>query len=371
MQLLEQLACGYNDNITTESITMDCASIQGYLECMMEMDEIDVVTEGIDFKAMAKKLLTFIKSIFEKIRNLFGKLVSFIKNIGKRNTNSNKTVNDTINSMSKNGAFSSEPVSPATAENVIKTYGTETNNAPKIGQMTKRDVTEMILKSMKYSGPCYSNIAQAATNIGVIVDAISWSIETLLTVTWQRPDINAKDDLVAFMLKDDIVKDLSNIYPSIQRRITNNSPILDTFVRHFGNFSTAEDIQKFVEYATNRTLYVSQLGYVDITQICDGVTYIDLKLTNENVDKLSKQMKVLGESIKSCESELNRINDSTIGENRIKDYQLIVNLGNVYLMTATKVLSSTSSCMNVINTHASKFEAFIKEVNNRVSAYMK
>ena len=237
--------------------------------------------------------------------------------------------------------------------------------------MTKRDVTEMILKSMKYSGPCYSNIAQAATNIGVIVDAISWSIETLLTVTWQRPDINAKDDLVAFMLKDDIVKDLSNIYPSIQRRITNNSPILDTFVRHFGNFSTAEDIQKFVEYATNRTLYVSQLGYVDITQICDGVTYIDLKLTNENVDKLSKQMKVLGESIKSCESELNRINDSTIGENRIKDYQLIVNLGNVYLMTATKVLSSTSSCMNVINTHASKFEAFIKEVNNRVAAYMK
>ena len=56
MQLLEQLAIGNSYiNPTLESFTLECASVFGYMECMSELCESEVLLEGIDIKSIFKK----------------------------------------------------------------------------------------------------------------------------------------------------------------------------------------------------------------------------------------------------------------------------------------------------------------------------
>ena len=367
MQILEQLAFGMDDNVTIENIVAECNSIQGYLECMVDIEQMDIVVESIDLKATVKKILIFIKSIFEKMKNLFNKFVSFIRNIGKKSANSNKTVADTIDSMSKNGAFSSETVSNNVKDNVSKLYGMSTDNIPKIEQMTKRDVTEMIINSIKYSGPSYDCIAQAAAHISTIVTVISNEMEWI-DIIQSHASKGGLSTIGEMGLKTDV----SDVCRDIKRKIIQYNPILAVYLDDFGDISTPEDIQRFLEYIINRTLFV-QKGYITINQVCDGVKYVDLKLLHDNVDSLTKRMDSIKDginkfniAIKSCNKPNVQFDDALIQE-----YSAINNISNIHLMVSTKILSSVSKCMVIINTHASRFEEFIKELNDKISIYMK
>ena len=79
MQLLEQLAMGGCTNVTLESITTEYASIQGYMECMSELCESEVLLEGIDIKGIFTKIGEGIVTLFGKIRTLGSKVIGFLR----------------------------------------------------------------------------------------------------------------------------------------------------------------------------------------------------------------------------------------------------------------------------------------------------
>ena len=79
MQLLEQLAMGRCTNSTLESITTEYASICGYVECMSELCESEVLFEGISVKDIVKTVCDVIISLFGKIKKLGMKVISFLK----------------------------------------------------------------------------------------------------------------------------------------------------------------------------------------------------------------------------------------------------------------------------------------------------
>lgn len=97
-QLLEQVATGdgvnYNNQIQTD-LAMECASFVGYMECVSDMIELDVVSEGIDFKVIFNKLSEFGKIIYNKAIKIIDGLVNFVQSkILKHN---NRTNNSSIN----------------------------------------------------------------------------------------------------------------------------------------------------------------------------------------------------------------------------------------------------------------------------------
>ena len=79
MQLLEQLAMGRCTNSTLESITTEYASICGYVECMSELCESEVLFEGISVKDIVKAVCDVIIGLFGKIKKLGMKVISFLK----------------------------------------------------------------------------------------------------------------------------------------------------------------------------------------------------------------------------------------------------------------------------------------------------
>ena len=79
MQLLEQLAMDRCTNSTLESITTEYASICGYVECMSELCESEVLFESISVKDIVKAVCDVIIGLFGKIKKLGMKIISFLK----------------------------------------------------------------------------------------------------------------------------------------------------------------------------------------------------------------------------------------------------------------------------------------------------
>ena len=79
MQLLEQLAYGDTSNCSLESISMECASIQGYMECMNELYKSEVILEGTSAKDTIKKIGDLISHVLEKFKKFCEKVVGFFK----------------------------------------------------------------------------------------------------------------------------------------------------------------------------------------------------------------------------------------------------------------------------------------------------
>ena len=93
MQLLEQLAYGQYEDITNESISLECASLNGYARCVYEMMEITSVMEG----PTLEKIKNFFKTIFKKIKEILDKLIRlFTRRTSNSPSNDNKSssIND-------------------------------------------------------------------------------------------------------------------------------------------------------------------------------------------------------------------------------------------------------------------------------------
>lgn len=95
MQLLEQLALGYQE-VTEIDILTECAEINGYLECMREMNNLDIVAEnvlmeGVNFKEIISRAFTALQGIFERISNFLKKIVRFFRRKGNGLSSSTNT----------------------------------------------------------------------------------------------------------------------------------------------------------------------------------------------------------------------------------------------------------------------------------------
>ena len=94
MQLLEQLASGYNEVVESD-ILVECASIYGYLECMDELMERNILTEctvmeGLDIREIGRKIVLIIKKLIDRAMGLFKKLSSFFKSKAKETSDDAK-----------------------------------------------------------------------------------------------------------------------------------------------------------------------------------------------------------------------------------------------------------------------------------------
>ena len=101
MQLLEQLAYRHTSNCSLEFISMECASIHGYIECMVELCESEVLLEGISIKDLAKKVGNFILGIIKKIKDLTLIAIDVLKAIVKKLVSYVKPNKDKDNHRSK------------------------------------------------------------------------------------------------------------------------------------------------------------------------------------------------------------------------------------------------------------------------------
>ena len=83
MQILESLVYGGSE-VTTSDVIIECATLAGYVECMQELVDNDILTEsvvmeGIDVKAIGKQALELVKTMINKIKGLITKLIGFFK----------------------------------------------------------------------------------------------------------------------------------------------------------------------------------------------------------------------------------------------------------------------------------------------------
>lgn len=396
MQILEQLACGYDLNVTTESVLTECASMQGYLECMMEMSEAEVVTEGVNLKNIVDKVIKFIQSIVKKIKGLGMKVISFLKGKFKKKRSDEKPAgkglsssSGTVNHDSTTGFTNDDKKSdnskvshsgmnlrggtkylPGREDNYDSDNDAgNTRSADRISGSSRVGITQKdeqlmlvdVLKTMKYTGPHPNGINRGLSNVMTFVNATIGrnvsnklsgyirSLTKLIEVGYSDRDGLTDEDY------DDIIKKLSNPKFIIEDIFECKDSGWESLK---GKISGPNDIAKGLNilydegkeggfYYTNKTFD----GVDDIEFFYNAAANAGNKLYNDYssllVDTVEENLESIERQKKKCEDLLNKFKEkeftnpqAQIAINKLMDVWNIVSAANV---------SALSGIVNVIN----------------------
>lgn len=407
MQLLEQLA--YSDTIV-DTIMTECNTIRGYMECMIEMSEMEIVTEGIDLKNIWEKFITLIKKIIDKFKSLIKKFIRFITKQKDTEEKVNKSVKKSMDDMKSAGAFTNEPVSPETEQKVKNDY-TFTNETYRISQMTRADVTRTILNNMNYTGPTISGIQNAIALIRIMtnymVDQVRFSFDHTMQLVDELPT-----DKLPKNLKDisssahDSIRYVNSYMSSL---VKNNDKLKSLYDKFGGRSSWASDSIYFdnnfkdvytgKENLENLSLFLNFI-YSETIKEYKGVNYdtfdcvtndiksyqsgTDYKLIQQNIKKLNDYADKLGSLVRKIENQFSTISnefDELTQQKKdelkekmeyinVYEKSIIVDL-NRSLEIVSSYISSTVGILNYAEEDMKKYTLFIKEASKRIDHYLK
>lgn len=174
MQLLEQL--GYSENAVTGSnivfIVEECAAIQGYMECMSELCESEVLLEGVNVKDTIKKIGNLISEALKRFKEFCKKAAGFFRRkIEELKTKFNRKRNEK-KEKSKSEDRETKDVEYPDEDDILEKHRYSGLNPEKIYNASKavKDVTYRIAQAILNEMSHVTNFEDIATNDKKIIE---------------------------------------------------------------------------------------------------------------------------------------------------------------------------------------------------------
>lgn len=283
MQLLEQL--GYAENSTVGgimSIAEECAVIHGYMECMSELCESEILLEGIDIGGAIKKVIGMVVDAFKRFK---GFCVKISKLIGRK-------IEEALQKFKR------------------KKRQSNTNNSNG-SQNVKYPTTEkefnLRLKENPYSGPTITGIDIGVSKIHrFFIDVCESAILGLKRYTELFIDIATGN-----VIDNDDLDDYVNKWRGGDRSFRDILN-LDSTYSEFSNLLTSpDDIPDVIE-----TIYDCSIKQWYKTNVV--YTFEEFESVNEaslfNVDAIYEKLNLLRSQVKNmvdlCESYISKLENA-------------------------------------------------------------
>ena len=382
MQLLEQLAMGEHINQTLESFTLECASVFGYMECMSELCESEVLLEGIDIKSIFKKIGGAIISLLGKIKDLGLRAIGFLKTKAKWFASKFKRSENDNDSSEKTEKKKEEILKLELKKEENDTQSESPKQDNKSNEKTRDEKIADILNQNPFTGPHPNGIVKGLTNV------YSFTRETIgrkipnnmeFDVRYFKKILNGEKGLTA-----DDKEELDQEFSDTPRRFLYMFDISgDGWSPLKGILNGPNDIPKAIE-TLYKVGFESVYYYKCIFKNIKEINFVEdrlsvagnkiAKMTNDTLSYIESNVKYCNKRSQEISEYMETISKSTSVDGEVfasiqkymsqimKDFTMLANVNASLFSTIPKILATATDDVGKIQSYLNFITAKINSI---------